>query len=172
MTRPFLFFQSERSLKSNNLQTGLPISSCADFKGQVCPSQIVKFSTHLHPATAPKAQENLTKWGWGCQRAAGLSSHQSKPQNDAGPGWQRPCTVTSPTSSIPAQGLAHSRWQPGMEEQQEYHQRKAEPTISWEGAYEPSGFAGGISPCSVLPLHPSSAGVAGSLGWWLLLVWL
>lgn len=96
---------------------GVPISPCPDFKGQGRPSQNVKISAHLHPTVAPEPQQNLTKWGWCCQWAAGLGSRRSKPWHDAGPGWQRPCTTTSPTE---ASSTGTCKWQPGMEGQQEH----------------------------------------------------
>ena len=151
-----------------SFKMGLPISSCPDFKGQVCPSRIVKFSTHLHLTAAPKAQENLTKWGWCCQRAAELGSHRSKPRYDAGPSRQKPCSIPSPTAASQRRDLPTAGGSQGWR----CSRRKGEPASFWEGAHEPSGFAGGISPHSVLPPHPSSVGITGSLGWWLLLVWL
>lgn len=138
---------------------GLPVSSCPDFRGQACPSRVVKFSTHLHPTAAPKPQETQTKWGWCCQRAAGLVHHQSKAQHDAGPGWQRPCPITSPTAAF------HLRDLPTAGGTQEW--RCSRSTARGRESHLPSpgrelrshqGLQGGFPTTSLLPL--------GSLGLW------
>lgn len=148
----------------------LSLPSCPDFKRLMCPFLIVKFSTHLHPTAAPKPQENPTKWGWCCQRAAGLSNHWNKPQHDAGPGSQRPCITTSPTAASRCRDVLAAGDSQGWRCSRSITAGRQSHLSPGRELMSHQGLQGGISPRSVLPPHPSPIGITGSLGWWLLLV--
>lgn len=130
----FYFFLLERSLKSNNLQfkMGLPISSHPDFTGPVCPSQLEKNFCPFAPQPVPqKHQENLTKWDWSFQRAAGLGSHGTNPAPSPAP-RQHPSAGTCPHQVAARDGDAAAL------------REEAGTAASWDSPHRPQGLQEGF----------------------------
>lgn len=112
-------------------------------------SVTISKSTIFHPFTPNhclKVPEESNKVVLDSQRTAGLGSHHNEPQHDAGPGWWRPCAITSPTEAsqhryLPAERVARVGGAAGA--------APGEGDPSWkEGSYLLGGCSRAVRVCS------------------------